>query len=448
MPRRFSSIIICGLLCLVPLLSHGFVTLPSSSPLFRLTSSSWLSPPRSIGSTTTAPQVFRPAPTVFRTAPLFLSPPPISSSNIVDAEVVSREFSTTTASASDAVSTNQQATSSSTTTKNPKDGASTNKDDEDHFGISYSEAIQRTLVYVAAACLFGLGIAWKSSIADAQQFFATYFLEQSLSVDNLLVFCSVFSLFEIPLQYQNKILNWGIFCAALFRILMIGGGSMAFSHYPVAKLICGLFLLTTAGNGTLKTYLQHTDNDDNDSSTQKHEEDPSYLAKNLLSLTQIPTSLFPYTRELHGDQFMVHTPERGYVFTPMFLCLLAIEIADVLFAFDSVPAGLGVTRTPWILMTSNLFAILGLRSMFLIVSKVTADLEYMEIGLSAILAFLGSSMVMEYWGGYPPMDTTMSVGFVGTVLAGTVGASLWKRQQEQEQQQEPSNTAEPAKVMA
>lgn len=271
----------------------------------------------------------------------------------------------------------------------------------------YDAAIKRTLAWVAAAGAFGAGIYLTFGSTAGEEFFAGYLLEQSLSIDNVLVFLLLFDYFKVPLSSQDRVLNFGIYGAFVMRAIMIGLGSVALHEFHGVLLVfAGILLYSSV------TVLIGDGDDDED-------ED---MAEN--AIVQMSKNLFDSSENFDGDRFF--TIEEGIKkATPLFICMIAVEISDVVFAVDSIPAVFGVTENPLIVFSSNMFAIMGLRSLYTILSKAASDLEYLEPAVAVVLGFVGAKLIGEYFGIMIP--TIASLGVVVTMLSGGVGASLWKK---------------------
>mmetsp|Transcript_2282 Transcript_2282/g.2738 ORF Transcript_2282/g.2738 Transcript_2282/m.2738 type:complete len:447 (-) Transcript_2282:231-1571(-) len=287
----------------------------------------------------------------------------------------------------------------------------------------YASAITRTISWVLAAALFGLGIFLSVGEDSANEFFAGYLVEQSLSVDNLFVFLLLFDYFKVPLKNQDRVLNYGIYGAIVMRATMIGLGTVALREYDGVLLLFAGILIYSSAN-----VLINMGND---------EEDEEDMSEN--SIVKFSKKLFDATDEFDGNQFftMIDGVKKA---TPLFICLVAVEISDVVFAVDSIPAVFGVTENPLIVFSSNMFAIMGLRSLYTILSKAAQDLEYLEPAVAVVLGFIGSKMVAEYFGIHIP--TELSLGVVLTFLSGGIGLSVFTknlREQELEQGQQDKN---------
>ncbi|XP_027189078.1 thylakoid membrane protein TERC, chloroplastic isoform X2 [Cicer arietinum] len=245
---------------------------------------------------------------------------------------------------------------------------------------SQSSAVRTVALWVCAAVAFGIGLGFKEGYDKASEFFAGYILEQSLSVDNLFVFVLIFKYFKVPVLYQSRVLSYGIAGAIFFRLTII--------------------LLGTA---TLQLFAS--------------EEEESDLSDNFLVKTC--QKLIPVTTYYDGNRFI--TNQDGiWMATPLLLTVAVIELSDIAFAVDSIPAVFGVTRDPFIVFSSNLFAILGLRSLYLIISEGMSELKYLQPSIAVVLGFIGCKMILDYYGIH--VSTEASLGFVASSL--TIGVIL------------------------
>ena len=218
---------------------------------------------------------------------------------------------------------------------------------------------------------------WKGEPA-AVEFATGYLVEQSLSIDNLFVFIMLFEYFKVPLQYQNRVLTWGIIGAIIMRGIMIVVGVAAIERFKAISLIFAAILVVSAFK------LLKDSGDDG-------EED---LSKNFI--LKMSKFIIKSSPNYDGDRFF--TRENGVnLATPLLMCLVCIEISDVVFAIDSIPAVLGVSHDPFVVYTSNIFAIMGLRSLYTIVSKAMKHMSYLKPAVAIVLGFVGSKMVLEYF---------------------------------------------------
>uniref|UniRef100_A0A0D6R831 Uncharacterized protein n=1 Tax=Araucaria cunninghamii TaxID=56994 RepID=A0A0D6R831_ARACU len=253
----------------------------------------------------------------------------------------------------------------------------------------------RTVVFwVCAAVAFGTVIGFKDGTSKASEFFAGYLLEQSLSVDNLFVFILIFKYFQVPLKYQSRVLSYGIAGAIAFRSSMILLGAATLERFEVVNLFLAGILLYSA----IKLFAGE----------DEEEED---LSDNFIVKTC--KNFIPVTSTYDGDQFFTQS-EGVRKATPLLLTVAVVELSDIAFAVDSIPAVFGVTRDPFTVFSSNLFAILGLRSLFTLISGRLSELEYLQPALGAVLGLIGCKMVADFFGYHTP--TEVSLGFVATIL--------------------------------
>jgi tellurite resistance protein TerC len=248
---------------------------------------------------------------------------------------------------------------------------------EDH-APSLRESAGWSVFWISLALAFNGLIWWWLGRQPALEYLTGYVVEKSLSLDNIFVFAVIFRYFRIPLKYQYRILFWGILGAVLLRLVFILLGAALIRQFDWIIPIFGLFLIYTAVK-----LAMHSDND-------------VQPDKNIL--LRAARWLLPVTRDSHeryGHAFFVREGGRSCI-TPIFLVLLVIESTDVLFAVDSVPAIFGITRNTFIIFTSNIFAILGLRALYFLLAGVIEMFRYLHYGLSAVLGFVGVNMVADY----------------------------------------------------
>jgi tellurite resistance protein TerC len=239
--------------------------------------------------------------------------------------------------------------------------------------VTVKAALRLSAIWIALALLFNLGIYFWYSTDAALAFLTGYILEESLSVDNLFVFLMILSYFRVPSAYQHKVLFWGILGALLMRGLMIVVGTALLQTFQWILYIFGGFLILT---GVKMVVRQHD--------TVHPEQNP---------VVRLFTRFMPVTTAYHAEKFFVQLDGR-YFATPMFVVLLMIEVTDVVFALDSIPAVLAVTTDSFIVYTSNVFAILGLRSLFFALSGLIGMFHYLRYGLAVILVFIGVKMLL------------------------------------------------------
>jgi tellurite resistance protein TerC len=256
-------------------------------------------------------------------------------------------------------------------------------------------------VWVVISLLFNLGIWHWEGPAKALEFFTGYLIEKSLSVDNIFVFLVLFQYFRVEPRYQHRVLFWGIFGALVMRGILIAAGVVLIARFHWILYVFGAFLVWAGFK-----MMFHKPEDIHP------EQNPVFRwARKFL----------PMTSDYHGQRFFLR--EGGiWRATPMFLVLLVVETTDLAFALDSIPAIFGITHDPFIVFSSNVFAILGLRAMYFLLAGVMHYFRYLNYGLSAVLIFIGLKMLGEKWVEIP---TWLSLSMVGGMLAAAVGASLF-----------------------
>ena len=254
--------------------------------------------------------------------------------------------------------------------------------------VSVKEALKMTAVWIGVSLLFCAAIyLWYpvESHEKAMEFLAGYLIEKSLSMDNLFVFLMLFSFFGIERKYQHEVLFWGIFGALVLRSIFIFAGAAMVERFEWILGLFGLFLLYTGA----KMFNHDDDN----------QADPT---QNVI--VRWFKKLFPVTGQLHGERFFIKesvaaggdsvAPKTRWLATPLFVTLLVIETTDVAFAVDSIPAVFSVSRDPFIVLTSNIFAILGLRALYFALAAVAQYFKYLKYGLGIILIFVGVKMLL------------------------------------------------------
>ena len=239
--------------------------------------------------------------------------------------------------------------------------------------VNMKEAILWTGVWILLAMLFNVLIWYFFGDEKALEFLSGYIIEKSLSVDNIFVFSLIFSYFRVPLQFQHKVLFWGIFGALVMRIIFIFAGLQLILHFHWAFYFFGAFLIYTGIR-----MLFHMDK----------ELQPD---KNLF--LKLVKRMFPFSDQFHEDRFFIRLDGK-LVVTRLFIVLLLIEATDLIFAVDSIPAVLAVSHDPFIVYTSNVFAILGLRSLYFALARMNEYFRHLKFGLSAILLFVGVKMCL------------------------------------------------------
>jgi len=272
--------------------------------------------------------------------------------------------------------------------------------------VKIKEALIWSFVWFALAMAFNYGVYLYMGKVKALEFFTGYVLEKSLSVDNIFVFILVFTFFKVPSLYQHKILFWGILGALIMRIILIFSGVALLTKFHWLIYVFGAFLIFTG----IKMLLQK----------DQHMEPE----KNIL--VRLFKKFYPVTNDYHKDKFFVKLNGKKFA-TPMFVVLLVIEFTDLVFAVDSIPAILAITNDSFIVYTSNVFAILGLRSLYFALSGVMKYFRFLKIGLSIILIFVGVKMCIVDFYKFPIL---LSLGIIISILVISVIASLIKPKSE------------------
>ena len=274
--------------------------------------------------------------------------------------------------------------------------------------VGVREALIWSLVWFSLAMLFGAALwGWLDhtsgrEVADARamEYLTGYLLEKTLAMDNIFVFVMIFSYFAVPLEYQKRVLVYGVLGAIVLRALMILLGAWLIAEFHWVLYVFGAFLLITG----IKMFI-----------FSEHEPD---LAKN--PLLKWLRSHMRITDKYHGDKFWILDKGVRW-FTPMFLVLVLIEFSDVIFAMDSIPAIFAITNDPFIVFTSNIFAILGLRALYFLLADMAERFHLLKYGLAVVLMFIGTKMLIVEWFKIP---VAVSLGVVVAVLGTSMLLSL------------------------
>jgi tellurite resistance protein TerC len=262
------------------------------------------------------------------------------------------------------------------------------------------EAITWTLVWVGLSLAFGLAVTHFSGAQRGLEFFTGYVIEKALSVDNLFLFLVIFRAFAVDEKIQHRVLEWGILGALVMRGVMIAAGAGLIERFSWVLYVFGAFLVY-AGLHMLFAKKAEIHPDEN-------------------RISKFARRHLRVTKEYSGSNFFVR--DGGKLFaTPLFIVLLIVEITDITLAVDSIPAIFGITRDPFIVYTSNVFAILGLRSMYFLLAGVLGRLRYLTASLSFVLAFIGAKMIVEPW---VHISVEISLAVVGGILLVALTASL------------------------
>lgn len=266
--------------------------------------------------------------------------------------------------------------------------------------ITTREAITWTLVWVGLTAAFGLGVMHFSGQQRGLEFFTGYVIEKALSVDNLFLFLVIFRAFRVDENVQHRVLEWGIVGALVMRGLMIAAGAGLIERFSWVLYVFGAFLVY-AGLHMLFAKKKEMHPEEN-------------------RISRFAGTHLRVTKEYKGTKFFVRGDGKLFA-TPLFVVLLIVEITDITLAVDSIPAIFGITRDPFIVYTSNVFAILGLRAMYFLLAGVLGRLRYLTAGLSFVLAFIGAKMIVEPWV-HISVQTSLSV--VAGLLLVALAASL------------------------
>ncbi|MCY1082585.1 TerC/Alx family metal homeostasis membrane protein [Archangium lansingense] len=271
-------------------------------------------------------------------------------------------------------------------------------------GETKKAAYAWSIAWILVGLAFGFFVWLRHGGNTAQEYLGAYLIEKSLSLDNLFVFLVIFASLSVPENKQRRVLFWGIFGALVFRGLFIFLGLEAIERWNWVVYIFGAILLVAAWRVARRHPSEESDNKVVD-----------WLEKRL-----------PVTSEYEGKQFFKHVDGKWQA-TPLLIALIAIELSDVAFAIDSVPAALSVSHNLFVVYTSNVFAILGLRALYIALAKTVHELRYLHWGLAAVLAFAGLKMVLSEWVHVAPL---VSVAIIVTCIGISVGLSVRARKRD------------------
>jgi tellurite resistance protein TerC len=274
--------------------------------------------------------------------------------------------------------------------------------------VKFREAAAWSVLWVALAMAFALSMVFWRGRSDAEAFTTGYVIELSLSLDNILVIALLFAWFRVPLEFQHRLLFWGILGALMMRGAMIAAGAALIHQFDWVLYIFGAFLVFAG----VKMFLS--------------KQEMVRPEKNLV--LRLVRKIFPVAQNLDGQKFFTRLNGR-FALTPLALVLLLVETTDLIFAVDSVPAVFSVTRKAFIVFTSNVFAILGLRSMYFLLVGALGYFRYLKIGLSVVLAFIGAKMLLDPHD-HPPrwfqteIPTSVSLLVVAAILLISIVLSI------------------------
>ncbi|PTL79382.1 TerC family protein [Vitiosangium sp. GDMCC 1.1324] len=286
--------------------------------------------------------------------------------------------------------------------------------------VTPKEAGAWTVVWIVLSLLFCWGV-WYSGFwttRQATEWVTAYVIEYALSVDNLFVFLMVFAYFRVALEVQHRVLFWGILGAFVMRAALILAGTALVQRFHWLLYIFGAFLVFTAAKMAFSK-------DDDEAA------DPEQTF-----IVRLSRRMLPVAREGQGSRFFILEDGRRKV-TPLFLVLMVVEATDLLFALDSIPAVLGISQNAFIVYTSNVCAILGLRSLFFVVSSLMEKFHLLKVGLGAILGFVGMKMLIVFFDIHVPIG--LSLGIIGGILVASIVASLiWPKVEAPQEPAEPA----------
>lgn len=279
--------------------------------------------------------------------------------------------------------------------------------------IRMKEALVSSALWISLAMSFNVWIWYCRGPEDAMVFLTAYLVEEALSIDNLFVFLLIFNYFQIPGKHLHKVLFWGVFGAIVFRAIFIIGGLALIQNFAGILYVFGAFLIY----GGIKL--------------AKQKDAPIHPEAN--PVIKLVEKVCPVTRDCSSGRFI----EKGAL-TPLFLALIAVETSDIIFAVDSIPAVFAITRDPFLVYTSNIFAILGLRSLFFTVKNLLDKFHLLHYGLAFILVFIGIKMLIEPWLHLP---IQVALGVIIVAISTSIAASWkWpKREEPSEYKEGPPN---------
>ncbi len=273
--------------------------------------------------------------------------------------------------------------------------------------IEIRESFLMSAFYISIGLLFGGWVWWTLGDQKAIEYLTGFVVEKTLAMDNIFVIAMIFSYFAIPRLYQHRVLFWGILGVIVLRGIMIGFGAALVHEFEWVLYIFAAFLVFTG----IKMLLAADDEPD--------------IGDNVV--LKFMQRRFRITKTLHGHDFFVKSPQ--FAITPLFVTLVMIEIADVVFAVDSIPAIFAITTDPYIVYTSNIFAILGLRALYFALAAMINRFIYLKYALSIVLIFIGSKIFVTDMLGIAKFPPTLSLIITIAILVAGIGASLWKTSQ-------------------
>ncbi len=282
---------------------------------------------------------------------------------------------------------------------------------KDNHEIGIRESLRLSAMYIILGVGFSGFVYWQMGTEATAQYLTAFVVEKTLAMDNIFVIALIFGFFAIPREYQHRVLFWGILGVIVLRAIMIGLGAAIVENYSWVLYLFAVFLIFT---GIKMMFVKEASHD---------------LSGN--KLVQFMRKHFRMTDQLHGEKFVVKQtdPKTGKLArygTPLLMALVMIEIADIVFAVDSVPAVFTITTDPYLVYTSNIFAILGLRALYFALSAILHRFAYLKYALSILLVFIGSKIFIADLMGWEKFPPTWSLGITFAILGAGVVFSLWK----------------------
>lgn len=271
--------------------------------------------------------------------------------------------------------------------------------------IGVGKSLALSAFYITLGLAFGGWVWWQLGEAAALAYVTGFIVEKSLAMDNVFVIALIFSSFAIPREYQHRVLFWGILGVIVLRALMIGLGTVLVTRFDWVLYIFAAFLIFTG--------------------IQMWRKADSHFDVEGSRVLRLIRRHFPVTEKLHGQRFWVKQDGRWFI-TPLFVALLMVEFVDIVFAVDSVPAIFAITTDPYLVYTSNIFAILGLRALYFALAAIMERFAYLKYALAVLLVFIGSKIFVADALGLAKISPAISLGVTVLILAAGVGWSLWK----------------------
>jgi tellurite resistance protein TerC len=289
---------------------------------------------------------------------------------------------------------------------------------KDSKEIGVKESLLMSAFYIAIGVAFGGWIWFQQGQQPAVEYLTGFVVEKSLAMDNIFIIAMIFSYFAIPRQYQHRVLLYGILGVIVLRGIMIAGGAMIVENFHWVLYLFAAFLVFTG----IKM-LVSSDHDESD------------IGNN--AMLKFLRRKLPVTKELHGENFFVkqkddNTGQLKTFVTPLFLALIMVELADLVFAVDSIPAIFAITTDPFLVYTSNIFAILGLRALYFALAALMHRFAYLKYSLAAVLIFVGSKIFVADMLGISKIPPSVSLGVTIAILATGILGSLWATRKENE----------------